>query len=254
MRMTRVHVDAPLETGALLALPDGAAQHVSRVLRLGPGATLRLFNGRGGEYEATIEAVRRNEVTVRLGAHDAVERESSLRITLLQGLARGEKMDLILQKATELGVTGLVPVQMTRSTVRLDARNADAKQRHWQSVVISACEQCGRNTVPLVSPPCDFQQSLTLSSSHEPASHKLMLAPDDGARSLPEWIGTGLSADAGAHVAVLVGPEGGFDTAETAAALASGFTNCRLGPRILRTETAGLAALAALQSLAGDLR
>lgn len=249
MRVTRVHVDAPLVTGTLLALPDGAAQHVSRVLRLGAGAPLKLFNGAGGEYEATIETARRNDVVVRVGAHDATERESPLRITLLQGLARGEKMDLILQKATELGVTGVVPVQMARSTVRLDARNAEARQRHWQSVVISACEQCGRNTIPMVSPPCAFQQSLTLSGSH-----KLMLAPDDGALSLVEWAATAPLADPAALVSILVGPEGGFDAAETAAAIAAGFTSCRLGPRILRTETAGLAALAALQSLAGDLR
>jgi len=249
MRVTRVHVDAPLQTGALLALPDGAAQHVSRVLRLGPGAILKLFNGAGGEYEATIETMRRNDVIVRVGAHDPAERESPLRITLLQGLARGEKMDLILQKATELGVADIVPVQMARSTMRLDARNAESKQRHWQSVVISACEQSGRNAVPVVLPACDFQQSLAVSTAH-----KLMLAPDDGARSLVDWAVTTLVAGAPARVAVLVGPEGGFDAAETAAAIAAGFTNCRLGPRVLRTETAGLAALATLQSLAGDLR
>lgn len=249
MRMTRVHVDAPLQTGALLPLPDGAAQHVSRVLRLGPGATLKLFNGSGGDYEATIETVRRNEVAVRVGVHDGTESESPLRITLLQGLARGEKMDLILQKATELGVAGIVPVQMARSTVRLDARNAQAKQRHWQSVVISACEQCGRNTVPTVSPPRDLQQSLAVSTAH-----KLMLAPDDGALGVVDWAATALVPTVPAEISVLVGPEGGFDAAERAAALAAGFTNCRLGPRILRTETAGLAALAVLQSLAGDLR
>lgn len=249
MRVTRVHVEAPLHGGAVLSLPDGAARHVVRVLRLGAGATLKLFNGLGGEYEATIEAVRRDAVSVRVGAHDPVERESSLRITLLQGLARGEKMDLILQKATELGVAAFIPVQMARSTVRLDANNSGTKHRHWQSVVISACEQSGRNTVPAVSPAQSFQQSLTAASAH-----KLMLAPDDGAQTLVGWAAAALSTEPRAQVSVLVGPEGGFDAAEVLAATAAGFEPVRLGPRILRTETAGLAALAALQTLAGDLR
>jgi 16S rRNA (uracil1498-N3)-methyltransferase len=223
---------------------------VVRVLRLGTGAALKLFNGHGGEYEATIEAVRRDAVTVRIGAHDPVERESPLRITLLQGLARGEKMDLILQKATELGVAAFMPVQMARSTVRLDAHNTAAKHRHWQSVVISACEQCGRNTVPPVSAAQPFQESLAAASAH-----KLMLAPDEGTRTLFEWAAAvRLSAEPGTAISLLVGPEGGFDAAEVSAASAAGFERVRLGPRILRTETAGLAALAALQTLAGDLR
>jgi 16S rRNA (uracil1498-N3)-methyltransferase len=208
-----------------------------------------LFNGRGGEHAAVIEAVHREQVTARVGAHDPVERESPLQILLLQGLARGEKMDLVLQKATELGVTAIVPVQMARSTMRLDARQAEAKQRHWQSVVISACEQCGRNTVPEVSLPQTFGQSLSAT-----AVHRLMLAPDESALGLVQWQATVGDLASGQRIALLVGPEGGFDTSETAAAAAAGFLTCRLGPRVLRTETAGLATLATLQSLAGDLR
>src|SRR6478735_1410261 len=229
MRMTRVHVAAPLTPDTVLQLPPGPAQHLARVLRLGAGAALRLFDGRGGEHAGVIEAVHRDQVTVRIGAHDPVERESPLQIVLLQGLARGEKMDLVLQKATELGVTAIVPVQMARSTVRLDVNQAEAKRRHWQSVVISACEQCGRNTVPQVSMPQAFAQALSAT-----AAHRLIL-------------------EQGQRVALLVGPEGGFDAAEVAAATAAGFVRCRLGPRVLRTETAGLATLAILQSRAGDL-
>ena len=248
MRMTRVHVDATLAPDSVLQLPSGPAQHLARVLRLGPGAPLRLFDGRGGEHAAVIDAVHRDQVTVRVGAHDPVERESPLQIVLLQGLARGEKMDLVLQKATELGVAAIVPVQMARSTVRLDARQAEAKRRHWQSVVISACEQCGRNTVPEVSMPQAFGLSLAAT-----AAHRLMLAPDESAQGLAQWLGT--AGDLGGQrIALLVGPEGGFDATETSAAAAAGFLTCRLGPRVLRTETAGLAMLAILQSMAGDLR
>jgi len=248
MRMTRVHVDAPLSPDTVLRLPPGPAQHLARVLRLGAGAALRLFDGRGGEHAGVIEAVHRDQVTVRVGAHDPVERESPLQIVLLQGLARGEKMDLVLQKATELGVTAIVPVQMARSTVRLDANQAEAKRRHWQSVVISACEQCGRNTVPQVSMPQAFAQALSAT-----AAHRLILAPEESALGIAEWMATA-GLEQGQRVALLVGPEGGFDAAEVAAATAAGFVTCRLGPRVLRTETAGLATLAILQSRAGDLR
>lgn len=244
--MTRVHVDAPLAAQSNLALPAGPARHLVRVLRLGAGDALRLFNGRGGEYDATIETVRRDEVIVRVGAHHAVERESPLSITLLQGIARGEKMDLILQKATELGVTAIVPLTMARSTVRLDAKSSAAKQQHWQAVVISACEQCERNTVPAVHAPRSLAQAL----SESPAGLNLILRPEPGAAALPGL----LKQAAGAPIRLLVGPEGGFDPAESAAAQQAGFRPCRLGPRVLRTETAGLAALAALQMLAGDLR
>ena len=249
MRLTRVHIDAPLTPDSALQLPPGAAQHLVRVLRLGVGAPLRLFNGRGGEHAAVIDGVHRDQVTVRVGAHDPVERESPLQVVLLQGLARGEKMDLVLQKATELGVAAIVPVQMARSTVRLDARQAEAKRRHWQSVVISACEQCGRNAIPEVSMPQAFGPSLSVA-----AAHRLILAPDESAQGLAQWLGTAGDLGPGQRIAMLVGPEGGFDATETSAAAAAGFLTCRLGPRVLRTETAGLAMLAILQSMAGDLR
>jgi len=250
MRVTRVFVDAPLASGAQLALPEGAARHVARVLRLGVGDALCLFNGRGGEFEAVIVAARRDEVTARVGAHHDVERESPLRIVLLQGIARGEKMDLILQKATELGVHAFVPVKMARSTVRLDERTAAARQLHWQAVVASACEQSGRNTVPAVAAPATLSQCLG------PAPGlRLLLAPGEASQPLSALLaGATPAGGLPERIELLVGPEGGFDPSETATAAAAGFQPCRLGPRILRTETAGLAALAALQMLAGDLR
>lgn len=248
MRVTRVHVDASLSTGSSMALPVGAARHLARVLRLGVGDALRLFNGRGGEFEATIERVQRETVLVQIGAHHAIERESPLGITLLQGVARGEKMDFILQKATELGAAAIVPVLMARSTVRLDARSAIAKQQHWQAVVISACEQCERNTVPAVALPQPLAQSLDAVRR----GLDVMLVPD-GSATLPQVL-SDTAAVLGSGIRLLVGPEGGLDAAEISAAAQYGFRACRLGPRVLRTETAGLAALAALQSLAGDLR
>jgi 16S rRNA (uracil1498-N3)-methyltransferase len=250
MRLTRVFVAAPLAGGAVLQLPERAAQHIVRVLRLTSGAALRVFNGQGGEFDATIEQVRRDQVAVRIGAHHAAACESPLQITLLQGIARGEKMDLILQKATELGITRIVPVQMTRSTVRLDADSSIRKQEHWQAVVISACEQCGRNLVPEVAAPVPLAGALAVIE----AELKLLLAPDETSASLPALLTTGSAATPVHSACLLVGPEGGFDPGEVRLAQLAGFHSCRLGPRVLRTETAALAALAALQTLAGDFR
>lgn len=250
MRLTRIYLPTALSSGALVPLPDAQSQHVMRVLRLAVGARLLAFNGTGGEYEAVIESARRNAATLRIGARLEVTSESPLGLTLLQGIARGEKMDLILQKSTELGVTRIVPVTMSRSTVRLDAAAALRKQGHWEGVVISAAEQSGRDRVPEVAIPCDLATAVQSAR----ADLKLLLAPDDSARSLPQLLAAPRS-DPGPHtICLLVGPEGGFDEAETALAVQSGFLPCRLGPRVLRTETAALAALAAIQALAGDLR
>lgn len=249
MRLTRVYVIAPLTPGATLQLPPGPARHLSRVLRMEAGAPLRVFNGSGGEHEAVIETVRREAVTVRIGAHHAVSSESSLQVTLLQGIARGEKMDLILQKSTELGVTRIVPVAMARSTVRLDAATAHRKQAHWQGVVAGACEQSGRDHVPEVAEPCTFAAAVVAADG----ALKLLLAPDAEARGLSALLATRSVGAGPLAVCLLVGPEGGFDPAEIRVARDAGFEPCRLGPRILRTETAALTALAALQFAAGDL-
>jgi 16S rRNA (uracil1498-N3)-methyltransferase len=221
-----------------------------RVLRLREGDACVLFNGDGFDHDVTIASATKRGVDAVVGDARAIDNESPLRLVLLQGIARGEKMDLILQKATELGAHSFVPVKMARSTVRLDERAALVRQQHWQAVVTSACEQSGRNTVPAVAAPATLSQCLG------PAPGlRLLLAPGEGSQSLSALL-AGATPTGGLlqRIELLVGPEGGFDPAETAAATAAGFQSCRLGPRILRTETAGLAALAALQTLAGDLK
>lgn len=249
MRLTRVHVPLPLASGARVELPAGPAQHLARVLRLDAGAPLLVFNGEGGEYAARIDSIRRDQVTITIEARHDVSRESPLHTTLLQGIARGEKMDLVLQKSTELGVSRIVPLTMVRSTVRLNAESALRKQQHWQAVVVGACEQSGRDRIPEVALPVTLDAAMAATQ----ADLKLVLAPDADAASLQSLLAAATTARAPASACLLVGPEGGFDPDEVRIAQLSGFHSCRLGPRILRTETAGLAALAALQFAAGDL-
>ena len=153
MRLTRIHVPGELAPNSEIVLPAQATEHLTRVLRLETGAAFTVFNGRGGEYPAVLGARQARTVTARLGNHDGVDRESPLDITLLQGVARGERMDLIVQKATELGVARILPVLAERSVVKVDARQRERKLEHWQSIAISACEQCGRNRVPEVTAP-----------------------------------------------------------------------------------------------------
>lgn len=244
MRLTRVHVQAPLAGRDQVTLPEASSAHLVRVLRLGVGAPLRVFDGLGGEYEAVIAVVGKRGVDLALGRHHAIERESPLQVTLLQGLSRGERMDFTLQKATELGVTAIQPVLARRSNVKLDADSTPRKLSHWQAIVASACEQSGRNRVPAVLAPLDVGDACA--SVRAPL--RLMLAVD-GAQPLPQVLA---AAGAPREVALLIGPEGGLDEAEEAVARRAGFTSVLLGPRVLRTETAPLAALAALQALAGD--
>lgn len=247
MRVTRVHVPAALSSGAQVVLPDAAARHVTRVLRLAAGDALGVFDGRGNEFAAVISSIARDRVEVLIGAPLENRSESPLRITLLQGVARGDKMDLILQKATELGVTAIRPLLTARSTVKLGAEGIAKRHAHWEGVVAAACEQSGRATLPVLAPAA----SLAAELSGGGGGLKLLLAPEEGSPGLAVL----LEQHAGAAqqgVRLLIGPEGGFDDAEAAQALAAGFLRCRLGPRVLRTETAGLAAIAALQVLAGD--
>jgi 16S rRNA (uracil1498-N3)-methyltransferase len=243
VRLSRVFVEAPLSGGAAVKLTGTAANHVTRVLRLRVGEELTLFNGTGGEFAARIEAFTASTVTVAVGAERAVERESPLLLTLAQGVSRGERMDLVMQKATELGVTRLVPVLTERSVVRLDASQAERKLAHWRAIAIAACEQSGRNRPPEVSPPqalADFLRAGAASGT------RLLLAPAAQLR-LPE-IPRPVTA-----VTVLIGPEGGLTHEEQERAVAAGFVGVRLGPRVLRTETAALTALALLQQEFGDL-
>jgi 16S rRNA (uracil1498-N3)-methyltransferase len=244
MRVTRIHVADPLAPGREITLPEQAGQHLVRVLRLAVGAPFVIFDNRGGEYTAEIAAAGK-QVRARILAHDAVERESPLDITLLQGIARGERMDLIVQKATELGVTRIVPVIAERSVVKVDARLRERKREHWQSIAISACEQCGRNRVPAVNAPLPLGDAIQAL----PTAGRRCLLDASGNESL-----TAAARAPGGFIALLIGPEGGLADNERKFALANQFVACRLGARIMRTETAGLAALAALQAVAGDFQ
>ncbi len=246
MRTTRVFVDLAFASGQELPLPAAQSAHLLRVLRLRTGAALTLFNGRGGEYAAELVAGGPGRATVRIGAHRAAERESPLRVTLLQGVARGERMDLIVQKATELGVTAIMPLACEFSVVRLAAPAQARRRERWQAVAISACEQCGRNLPPRVHEIGQLEAACAaIAAGGE--TLRLMLAPGAGT-ALASLVARGQRS-----AALLVGPEGGLSEREQGLAQQAGFQACTLGPRILRTETAPLAALAALQALTGDL-
>jgi 16S rRNA (uracil1498-N3)-methyltransferase len=244
MRLNRVFTDQPLVVGAETTLPEAAGGHVARVLRLKAGAPLKLFDGSGADFAAEIVAVDGDRVRVRIGERSAGLRESPLAITLVQAVSRGERMDWTLQKATELGVRRIQPVLSARSVVRLDEHQAAKKLRHWQAVVAAACEQCGRSVLPEVRPPLDLPRYLAEAPRE---GQRLVLSPS-GPASL-----AGLASTT-ARVELLIGPEGGLDDAELDAATRAGYSPVRLGPRVLRTETAGIVALAVLQALWGDLQ
>jgi 16S rRNA (uracil1498-N3)-methyltransferase len=235
----RFHCPDGLAVGATVALPERAAQHV-RVLRLAPGAPIALFAGDGAEYAADLVEIGRRSVTVLVRARRELDRESPLRIVLAQGLSSGERMDLVIQKATELGVAAIQPVLAARSIVRLSSERQERREQHWQNVAAAACEQCGRNTVPEVRPLIPLYEFL----ARPRAPLAILLAPsgDAALRSLPP----------ASDIEVLIGPEGGMSPQEREAAVAAGFACVRFGPRILRTETAPLAAIAALQAMRGD--
>ena len=237
MRIPRIFLPIPLAAGTLVTLDGTAANHVTRVLRLKPGAELVLFNGEGGEYPAVLEAT----ATARLGTWRAAECESPLAITLVQGISRAERMDYTIQKSVELGVTRIVPVFAARSVVELRGERLQRRMQHWQGVVIGACEQCGRNRVPALVAALDLSDWL-----HAPETQSLRLV-------LNHLATTALNAlPRPTALTLLIGPEGGLEESELAQAERAGFIGMRLGPRVLRTETAAVAALAALQTLWGD--
>lgn len=242
MTAPRLFCPGPLAAGDY-QLPDAAAHHAVRVLRLSTGDPLVLFDGAGGEWPARILAVARDTVHVTIETHALVERESPLTITLVQALQAADKMDYTVQKAVELGVRCIIPVEARRSVVRLDGARADKRVQHWRQVAVAACEQCGRNQVPQIAAIQPLDRALAglpgandaLRLTLDPrAGHALAALPPPAAATL------------------LIGPEGGFEERELAIAGAHGFAGVRLGPRILRTETAGLAAVAAMQALWGD--
>jgi 16S rRNA (uracil1498-N3)-methyltransferase len=247
MRLTRVHVDLELAAGTFKELPAASGAHIARVLRARAGDALVLFNGDGGEYGCLIESVRGTKVVVSVGARREPRVESNLSITLTQSIARGEKMDFIVQKATELGIAHLVPVVSQRSVVKLEAAQARAKQVHWQGVAASACEQCGRVRLPTVHAPQSLLAHLGSLSTDPGGTRRLVFEPDEPAA------GDGFGAGEIRQVELAIGPEGGFASDELEAFRLAGFARARLGPRVLRTETAAIAAIVWLQTIIGDL-
>lgn len=242
MPIPRIHHPDPLTPGDTLELGADAARHVARVLRMGVAMPLTLFDGRGGEYAAVITAVGRDRVTVKLQGFDAEDRESPLHTTLAQGISRGERMDYTLRKAVELGVSAIQPLFTEYCQVQLKGERLEKRMAHWRGIVIAACEQSGRNRIPPLLAPCTLPEWL----QNPPEGLRLILDPRaaSGVREL---------ADTPSPVTLIIGPEGGLSDAEVELLRQAGCRGIRLGPRILRTETAGLAALAALQSRWGDL-
>ena len=243
MRLTRVHVSEPLTAGHRHTLEGDAANHIMRVLRLRPGDALALFDGRGGEHAARVEGFRKDAVIVEVGERSATAVESPLSLTLAQGVSRGERMDWVVQKATELGVSCISPVMTERTMVKLDAQQAERKRLHWRGIAIAACEQSGRDRIPEIGTPLGLPEFL---GRVDARATRVLLSPAGTLRiaDLPRPEG---------GVLVLIGPEGGLAEPEQRAAIAAGFVGVRLGPRVLRTETAAVAALTLLQYRFGDL-
>ncbi len=245
MRKTRIFVDQKLRAGTVVVLADEAAHHISRVLRLRLGHPLVLFDGRGGEYDAEISKVNKRSVKVHINQYQEVDNESPLHITLAQGISRGQKMDFILQKAVELGVDRIIPVMTEYGNVRLDEERQQKKIKHWNGVIIGACEQCGRNKIPEIVAPLSFDECLGIDVGTDRGMTKIILHSGTGGR-------LSKLAKVEGGIMLLVGPEGGFSDDEIEKACAADYQIINIGPRILRTETAALAAISACQMLWGD--
>jgi 16S rRNA (uracil1498-N3)-methyltransferase len=256
--MPRFHCPTPLATGIELDLPPGAARHV-QVLRLQPGDQITLFHGGqgagdlGGEFDATVLRMGRSDVLVQVGAHHAIDREAARAVHLLAGITANDRMDWLIEKATELGVASITPLMAERSVLKLKGDRADKKIAHWQAVAVAACEQCGRNRVPVVNDAIDLAAWVRANPASTPGpapgpaspglAQRLLLSLRPGTSPLRTAAGT----DGGqGPVVFLSGPEGGLSHAEEDLAMQHGFAPVTLGPRVLRAETAPLAALAAL--------
>jgi 16S rRNA (uracil1498-N3)-methyltransferase len=253
----RLYCPMALQRGAVVELPDAVAHHAARVLRLNEGDTVTLFNGQGGEFDARLMRVEPRLVMAAVNKHHELERESPLHVTLLQGLAGAERMDYAIQKAVEMGVAAIAPLTMARSVSRLDEARASKRAEHWRSIIVASCEQCGRNRLPLLHPLRDFLAAMQAPEPDATEPHSsdaaigvalcLVLAPGEGTALAR------VNRPAG-PIRLLVGPEGGLAPEELAAAQRAGFQPASLGPRVLRTESAGAAALAAMNALWGDWR
>lgn len=244
MRQIRIHVTQPLRVEDDVSISGTAAEHIGRVLRLRSGDAVTLFNGDGNDYTAQLTAIDRNGAIARITAAVALDSESPLTLSLAQGIARGDKMDWVVQKATELGVARIVPLLSERSEVHLDERRATKRVEHWRAVAISACEQCGRARIPVIEPVVSM---LTWCAGlGDDDALRLALLPNATQR-----VRDLTATDAG--VVLVVGPEGGLGERDLTMLEDAGFDGLNLGPRILRSETAGLVALATLQTAFGDL-
>lgn len=235
--MSRFHCPVPLTLGADIDLPATAARHV-QVLRLQPGGVITLFNGEGGEHSATILRMGRSDVAVRIDAHHAIEREPARAVHLAVGMPANDRMDWLVEKATELGVASIQPLHTAHSVLRLSGERATKKQTHWQQVAVAACEQCGGNRVPVIHPVSDFAS--WLASSGTVAGLRCVLSLAEGSQGMAELI---QQTPASESIAFLSGPEGGLSAQEDKAARAAGWLPVTLGGRVLRAETAALSAL-----------
>jgi len=241
MRIPRLFIDQTLQLGQQVELAGDRAHYAVNVLRLTAGRPVILFNGQGGEYRGSLLSASRKSATVELESFDPVDRESPLDVELAIGISRGDKMDWIIQKATELGVRRISPLYTERTEVKLKADRLAKKMEHWTQVTVSACEQSQRNRLPVLSAPRDLTDFVSSCKSDA----RMILHP--ATESAP------LAASAPSSASILIGPEGGFSEAEVACATKAGFVEWQLGERILRTETAPLAALSILQFRWGDL-
>lgn len=242
MKNTRIYQIGHYQVGDTITLSPTAAQHVGLVLRMKEGEHITLFPGDGSEYSATLCEVQKKLIKAHIDTASPVNRESPRAIHLAQAIAKGEKMEWVIQKAVELGVASITPLLSDRSVVRLDQERLNKKQQQWQAIAIAACEQCGRNRVPVVHPALTLHHYLETDTSN----YKLILSP----QATHSWPTIG---DASAEITLLIGPEGGFTEQEVESALQQQAHAIRLGPRILRTETAAITALGILQMQYGDL-
>jgi len=242
--MPRFYCPQPLAAGALVDLPEAVAHHL-HVVRMQPGDALTLFDGRGGQYRATLHEAGKKRASARVEEHQALEAELPYSITLAQGLPEGSKMDWIIEKAVELGVAAIQPLAARRSVVRLSGERAEKRHGHWHGVIVAASEQCGRNRLAQLAPLQEFGR--WIGSAAEPAQ-RILLSPRAG-QSLAAWA----RAAQPQAVTLMIGPEGGWSEEEENAALAAGALPMSIGPRVLRTETAGLVALAVLAAAWGGI-
>lgn len=242
MRSPRVFTAGPLRQHERVVLAAGAASHITRVLRKVAGDSIRVFDGEGGEFAGIIVELSKTSVVVELGPREMTECESPLAVHLVQAIGKGDKIDFVIQKAVELGAASIQPATTARTMVKLAPERAARRAQHWQGIIVGACEQCGRNQVPLLHPLRSLEEILSLPSTD---TTRLVLEPSAGAKL------AALSAPEG-DVQLLIGPEGGFSEAEITRIQSAGFAPVSLGPRVLRMETAALAALASMQTLWGD--